>query len=111
MKSFASLLAFALIYVCLDFAKFDMTVVYLIGGGIAVGIGLFALVAFPNYPVKVEQNKKLVVRRRYWLFYALTMMYGARRQIFMVFASFMMVEKFGFTAAQITLRRMPATEM
>ena len=103
VKSFSSLMAFVLIYIGLDFAKLDMTWVYLIGGGIAVGIAIFCAVAFPKYEVEVEQNKQLVVRPQYWLFYALTMMYGARRQIFMVFASFMMVEKFGFTAAQITL--------
>jgi len=44
-----------------------------------------------------------VVRRRYWLYYALTFMGGARRQIFVVFAGFLMVEKFGFSAADITL--------
>jgi hypothetical protein len=103
VKSFASLLAFVMIYLCLDIVKLDMTWVYLIGGGIPVAIAIFCVFAFPRYPVKVEQNKQLVLRPRYWLFYALTMMYGARRQVFMVFASFMMVEKFGFTAAQITL--------
>ena len=35
------------------------------------------------------------MRSRYWLYYALVFMGGARRQIFMVFAPFMMVEKFG----------------
>ena len=103
VRSFASLVAFGLIYICLDFAKLDMTWVYLIGGCIPLAIAVFCIFAFPTYPVKIEQNKQIVLRPRYWLFYALTMMYGARRQIFMVFASFMMVEKFGFNAAQITL--------
>ncbi|MGF1754665.1 MFS transporter, partial [Vibrio makurazakiensis] len=48
-------------------------------------------------------NKHLVVRKRYWLYYALTFMSGARRQIFTVFAGFLMVEKFGYSAADITL--------
>ena len=39
----------------------------------------------------------------YWLFYGLTFLSGARRQIFIVFAGFMMVEKFGYSAAAITL--------
>ena len=43
------------------------------------------------------------MRKRYWLYYALTFMGGARRQIFIVFAGFMMVEKFGYDAATITL--------
>ena len=43
----------------------------------------------------------MVLRRRYWLYYALQFMAGARRQIFMVFGSWMMVEKFGFTVPQV----------
>ncbi|MEM8959005.1 MAG: MFS transporter, partial [Pseudomonadota bacterium] len=46
--------------------------------------------------------KKLVLRRRYWLYYALQFMSGARRQIFVVFAAFMMVEHFGFEVQQVT---------
>jgi hypothetical protein len=37
------------------------------------------------------------------LFYGLTFLGGARRQIFMVFASFLMVEKFGYSAANMAL--------
>jgi MFS family permease len=46
--------------------------------------------------------KTFVLRRRYWLYYALQFMSGARRQIFVVFAGFMMVEKFGFGVQQVT---------
>ncbi|NCO45131.1 MAG: MFS transporter, partial [Vibrio sp.] len=59
--------------------------------------------AFPEFKAEVPQNKKLVLRKRYWLYYALTFMSGARRQIFTVFAGFLMVEKFGYSAADITL--------
>ena len=44
-----------------------------------------------------------MLRRRYWLYYALEFMSGARRQIFIVFAAFMMVETFGYAAKDITL--------
>ena len=44
-----------------------------------------------------------MLRRRYWLYYALTFMSGARRQIFIVFAGFLMVEKFGYKVEEITL--------
>ena len=44
----------------------------------------------------------MVLRRRYWLYYALQLTSGARRQIFVVFAAFMMVEKFGMSVDQIT---------
>jgi MFS family permease len=43
------------------------------------------------------------MRRRYWLYYALTFMSGARRQIFVVFAGFLMVQKFGYGASDIAL--------
>ncbi len=101
--SFSGIAALVLVYFLLDFGKMDMTWVYLIGGGLTIGLTLFCRLAFPAFPQKVEQHKHLVMRRRYWLFYALTFMAGARRQIFIVFAGFLMVEKFGFDAAQITL--------
>lgn len=101
--SLAGLLAFALIWLALDVAGLDMVWVYGLGGALSVAIALFCFMAFPKFPEKVEQNKKLVMRGRYWLFYALTFMAGARRQIFVVFAGFLMVEKFGFGAADITL--------
>jgi predicted MFS family arabinose efflux permease len=101
--SFASLAAFALIYFGLDVAGLDMRWVYLLGGGVTIVAMVWAWAAYPRFEVKVEQRKHLLLRRRYWLFYVLTFMSGARRQIFMVFAGFLMVERFGFTAADITL--------
>lgn len=58
---------------------------------------------FPRFPEKVLQRKHIVLRKRYWLYYALTFMSGARRQIFIVFAGFLLVQKFGFDVATITL--------
>ncbi len=49
------------------------------------------------------QHKTLILRRRYWLYYLLTFLSGARRQIFVVFAAFLMVEKFGYSASEITV--------
>ncbi|SEQ13591.1 Predicted arabinose efflux permease, MFS family [Amphritea atlantica] len=101
--SFASLVAFALVWLALDISGLSMQTVYLLGGGVTVGITLFCWLAFPRMEGKVEQHKKLLLRKRYWLYYALVFMGGARRQIFMVFASFLMVEKFGFSAGEISI--------
>lgn len=49
------------------------------------------------------QKKKMVLKKKYWLFYFLTFMSGARRQIFIAFAVFLLVKKFGFTVQEITL--------
>ena len=101
--SVASLGAYALIWTAFEVAGLDYIVVYGIGGGVTVAIALFAWFAYPQFPQKVEQHKTLILRRRYWLFYALTFLSGARRQIFIVFAGFMMVEKFGYSVGNITM--------
>lgn len=75
--------------------------VFMVGGGITVAIAGWALLAFPQYESPHPQVKRIVLRRRYWLYYALQFMSGARRQIFMVFAGFMMVEKFGFAVHEV----------
>ena len=100
--SFASIASFGLIY--LFFEVFDTGFIgtYLIGGGVTVALVVFMWVAYPRFKEPVAQNKKLVLRGRYWLYYALTFMGGARRQVFTVFASFLMVEKFGYSVAAIT---------
>jgi predicted MFS family arabinose efflux permease len=87
----------------MEYLGFEYQWLYLGAGGIAVIIALVAWRIFPAFAHKVPQRKHLLMRKRYWLFYALTFMSGARRQIFMVFASFLMVEKFGFSAANIAL--------
>ena len=101
--SFAALISFGLIYLGLDFGGLGMKWVYLAGGGLSAAIAVFCWIAFPRFQARIEQNKSIVLRRRYWLWYALVFMSGARRQIFIVFAGFLMVEKFGFSAAQVTL--------
>lgn len=101
--SFASLAAYALIWAMLKLGGLPMEVVYVAGGGATVAIAVFAWAAYPRFEGAHAQHKKMVLRKRYWLYYALTFMSGARRQIFLVFAGFMMVEKFGFDAAAITM--------
>ncbi|MDC0612641.1 MFS transporter [Vibrio sp.] len=99
----ASLLTYGILWLMLDILKFDYKTVYLITGGIGFIIVLAIAFLFPEFSAKTPQNKKLVLRKRYWLYYGLTFLSGARRQIFTVFAGFLMVEKFGYSASDITL--------
>lgn len=101
--SIAAVTAFAAIWVCRQVFAIDYVWLYLAAGGVALVGVLAAWTAFPQFPHIVPQHKHLLLRRRYWLYYALTFLSGARRQIFMVFAGFLMVEKFGFSAASIAL--------
>ncbi|KIF51054.1 MFS transporter [Vibrio owensii] len=99
----ASLITYGAIWVLLEQLKLDFKTVYLLTGGTGFILIMVMAFAFPEFKTEVPQNKKLVLRKRYWLYYALTFMSGARRQIFTVFAGFLMVEKFGYSAADITL--------
>ncbi|EJG1647731.1 MFS transporter [Vibrio parahaemolyticus] len=99
----ASLFTYGAIWILLEQLKFDFKAVYLLAGGVGFVLIIVMALAFPQFKTAVPQNKKLVLRKRYWLYYALTFMSGARRQIFTVFAGFLMVEKFGYSAADITL--------
>ncbi len=102
-KSISSLIMFGMVWVMLEVFAVEYRYVYLFGGALTVLAALFVWGAFPKFADAHPQNKKLILRKRYWLYYALTFMSGARRQIFTVFAGFLMVEKFGYDAATITL--------
>lgn len=103
IKSAASIVAFILIWLLFEWLNVDYIWLYGLGGSISIVIAIYSWKHFPEFPQKVYQSKKLVLRKRYWLFYALQFMGGARRQIFVVFAGFLMVEKFGFSVGQISL--------
>ncbi|RLW70724.1 MAG: hypothetical protein B6D71_05315, partial [gamma proteobacterium symbiont of Stewartia floridana] len=101
--SFASILTFGLIWLGDNLLQLDYQWIYLVMGGLTLLIALIAWLSFPLFPQKTEQHKHMVLRKRYWLFYLLTFMSGARRQIFVVFAGFLMVEKFGYSVSQIAM--------
>ena len=100
--AFTSIVAFAAIWFAFDVVSLDFVTVYILGGGITVLIAFICWLFFPRFPVKVKQRRQLILRKRYWLYYALTFLSGARRQIFIVFAGFLMVEKFGYSVAAIS---------
>ena len=101
-SSAAALLSYGLIVLTWDTFNLSYNTVYMIAGGVCVAIALFCFFAYPQFEAPTPQVKKMILRRRYWLYYALQFMSGARRQIFMVFAGFMMVEKFGFEVHEVT---------
>ena len=99
--SASSLIAYLFIFLFFGQLKIGYELSFLLAGTITILIGLYIYKAFPKVEVPHEQRKHLLLRKSYWLYYALTFMGGARRQIFMVFASFLMVEKFGFSVTEI----------
>ena len=99
--SLTSLVAYGVLWVLLDVAELDYVWIYLLAGTLSVALAVVLWRGFPHFESKTIQRKNLVLRRRYWLYYGLTFFSGARRQIFVVFAGFLMVEKFGYSASNI----------
>ena len=96
-------MAFCLLWLGTTLGQLDYRWLYLGFGGMTVLLALLAWLAFPAFPQLTVQHRHMVLRRRYWLYYALTFLSGARRQIFMVFAGFLMVEKFAYSVSDIAL--------
>jgi hypothetical protein len=100
--SAVTLVVFILIVLMWDTLSLSYNVVFMTAGLFTAAVAVFCLFAYPQFDAPHPQVKKMILRRRYWLYYALQFMAGARRQIFMVFAGFMMVEKFGFEVHELT---------
>ncbi len=77
--------------------------IYLLFGGFIIAAGCWGFSQNPVDRNLVPQHKKMIFRKKYWLFYFLTFMSGARRQIFMAFAVFLLVKKFQFTLQEVTI--------
>jgi len=99
--SMASLVVYSSLWLSERYLFLSFETLYLIGGGSCVALVLLMWLAFPKFEGHTVQRKHLLMRKRYWLYYALTFMGGARRQIFVVFAGFLMVEKFGYDVSDI----------
>ncbi len=102
VKSIASLLAFSSIWLLMEHFAWSYKATYLLFGGIALVFTIALALSFPHFVPPAEQTRKLILRKRYILFYALTFFSGARRQIFVVFAGFLMVEKFHYSVADVS---------
>jgi predicted MFS family arabinose efflux permease len=77
--------------------------IYLIIGAIILAGGIWSFTRKPVRENIVPQHKKMILRSRYWLYYFLTFMAGARRQIFVAFAVYLLVKKFEFSVQEITV--------
>ena len=70
--------------------------------GIFIGLdGVYMLTKNPADEAGLPPQNRLVLRRQYWLYYVLNFLSGARRQIFTVFAVFLLVEKYRLSVSTI----------
>lgn len=101
--SFSGLAVFALLLVLVEWLALDYAWIYALFGIATLALAMIMYFGCPRFTGEAEQHKTMVLRKRYWLYYLLTFLSGARRQIFIVFAGFLMVEKFGFSVGQMSL--------
>ena len=90
------------VFIYLFASILDFTQIYLVIGVMIIAAGLWGFFKDPADRNIVPQHKKMIFRKKYWLFYFLTFMGGARRQIFMAFAIFLLVKKFQFSVQEVT---------
>ncbi|MDG1707935.1 MAG: MFS transporter, partial [Emcibacteraceae bacterium] len=100
-SSFAGLIAYGAVWLLYTQIELDYVWIYAIFGGIGLAMVFHLWWMFPKFENVVPQRKKLFMKKRYWVYYVLTFLKGARRQIFMVFAAYLMVEKFGYSLDEI----------
>ena len=100
--SAATLVAYTFLVLGWDKLNLSFNSAYMIAGFSCFSLAVLGYLIFPNFEAPITQTKKMVLRKRYWLYYLLQFMSGARRQIFVVFAGFMMVERFGLDVQQLT---------
>jgi len=89
-----------IIYVLASYLSYEQ--IFWLLGALIMGAGLWGFFKNPTNENIVPQRKKMVFRKKYWLYYFLTFMAGARRQIFIAFAVFLLVKKFDYTVQEIT---------
>jgi len=90
-----------LIYALAFFLSFSK--IYLLIGGLIIASAIWGYTQQPAKQTVIPQHKKMVFRKKYRLFYFLTLMAGARRQIFMAFSVLLMVQKFHYSIQEITI--------
>jgi len=96
-----SLIASILVFTLADSVSFALMFSFF--GGFCILTGLWALWQNPSDITKPKQRSAIIFRKKYWLFYALTFVSGARRQIFLVFGLFLLVEHFNLGVRTIAL--------
>lgn len=103
LRSFMALFILAILYIMMQIFNVGYIAVYLFSGGITILLAVIAWMGFEHFKDDVVQETRLFLRKKYWLFYMLTFLAGARRQIVVVFAGFLLVEKFHFSVENMLL--------
>ena len=107
VSSFAAVIGTLVVWVFIDgieFGPIDIpawgyrTTLIVIGAVVIFG-SIFTL-RDNHHKGAQREKRKIIFRREYWLYYALTFMMGSRRHIFTTFAIFMLVQVYGISVRE-----------
>ena len=110
VSSFAAVIGTVAIWVFVDGVRLGSlevpawgyrTTLFVVGGIVIAG-SFFALRNGRRHGVQREE-RKIVFRKYYWLYYSLTFLMGSRRHIFTTFAIFMLVDIYGISVRETAL--------
>ncbi len=76
--------------------------IFLFAGIFVASLGFITIFMDPTKKDIPVQHKKMIFKKKYWLFYVLTFFAGARRQIFVAFAVFLLVKKFDYSVTTVS---------
>jgi predicted MFS family arabinose efflux permease len=99
-ESMAGLLGAGLILFLTLFLDFRMTF-YLIGAAVTA-IGMYLILALPANRGKTER-RRIRIKKKYWLYYTLSLIRGCRRHVFTTFAIFLLVKNHGLDITIISI--------
>lgn len=92
MEAGGALLGMLLVYFGVSYFHFSFPVIFGLGGSFAL---LAALILFPIKPEPMKRPPHyLLFKKRYTLFYLLNVLFGARKQIFLTFGPWVLIQIF-----------------
>lgn len=69
----------------------DYSITFYLIGGVVLLVGLYLAVALPSNR-GISEKRKVTLKKKYWLYYTLSLLRGCRRHIFTTFAIFLLVK-------------------
>ena len=84
LSAIANIAIGAVIWLVFRFTEIPMKSSYAFLGIVIIGFGIYSIFKDPADKDLPIQHKKIIIRKKYWLFYSLNFLSGARRQIFVV---------------------------
>jgi len=77
---------------------------FFVFGGILLVIAAIIVSRLPkDIGADTEKVPRMVLRKRYWLFYVLTFFEGSRTQVFYTFGGWVLVDRYDFNAQRISI--------